>query len=235
MNLVVLNDMEFVLPEADLDFVNVLGRSSDIIQDNGKYKDFDKTFPVRLFKETDSSIAKQLREIAVWLRVSHEYTALTFSEYAEYYYKAFGYTSMTAKDERRDWLDMELTFKCQPFIFRLDGETERAVASGERLKNPEAFPSLPLITFYKTSSTVDSNIYINGKQFRIGKEVPAGTITMDCENGIAYTAGGVNVSKYCFLNTSGYNPITLEPGFNQFSFSNVRDFKIKPRWRTLAV
>ena len=235
MNMRIFNEMEFVLPEASLNFVDVLGRNSDIIQDNGKYKDFDKTFPVRLFREEGSTIAKQLRDIAVWLRASHDYAPLQFSEYDEYYYKALGYSAMRATDKRRDWLDMELAFKCQPFIFRLDGEDERSIVSGGRLRNPEAFPSLPLLSFYKTSSTVDSNIYINGKQFRIAKEAPVGTITMDCENGIAYTTGGVNVSKHCFLNTSGYNPIVLEPGNNQFSFTNITNFKIKPRWRTLAV
>lgn len=231
----VLNEMEFTIPEASLDFVDVMGRSADVIQDNGKYKDFDKVFPVRIYKEKDSTIAKQLRYIAVWLRETHEYMPLIFSEYGDYFYKALGYKEIRAKDERRNWLDIELVFKCQPFIFRLDGENERSVANGERLKNPESFDSLPLITFNKTSSAADSNIYINGKQFRIAKEAGIGKITIDSENGIAYKDGGVNISKYCFMNTSGYEPIVLVPGFNQFSFTNVTDFEIRPRWRTLAI
>ncbi|MGM0240237.1 phage tail protein [Enterococcus sp. AZ103] len=238
--MIILNDMQFTIPEASLDFQSdVMGRSSDIIHDNGKFLDFEKKFPVRMFKEADRTIAAQLRDVVKWLYVGHDYSPLAFSEYAEYFYKAVCYATVTAEDKKREWLDIEFTFKCQPFIFRLDGESERDIPSGQRINNPELFPSQPLITFYKTTAASDSNIYIsNGstnKQFRIAKEAGIGTITLDCENGIAYKEGGVNVSKYCFLNTDGYNPITLEPGFSTFTFSNITNFKIKPRWRTIAV
>ena len=146
-----------------------------------------------------------------------------------------GYSGTSGKDLKRDWLDIDFTFKCQPFVFRMDGEDEREILSGQSITNPEIFTSLPIISFNKTTATADSNVYINGQLFRIAKEAGTGIITMDCENGIAYKTGGVNVSKYCFLNTDGYNPIILQPGKNEISFTNINQFKIKPRWRNLAV
>ena len=229
------NDMNFVIPQTSLDFTEVDGRSSDIIHDKGRLKDIEKNFPVRIYKENDKTIATQLRNIAGWLYLSREYEPLLFSEYNEYFYKALGYSGTSGKDLRRDWLDIDFTVKCQPYVFRLDGEDEREILSGQSITNPEIFTSLPIISFNKTTATADSNVYINGQQFRIAKEAGTGIITMDCENGIAYKTGGVNVSKYCFLNTDGYNPIILQPGKNEISFTNINQFKIKPRWRNLAV
>lgn len=227
--------MDFVIPEASLDFLEIDGRSSDIIQDKGRLKDIEKSFPVRIYKKRDKTIATQLRNIAGWLYLSHEYSPLIFSEYNEYFYKALGYSGTSGKDLTRDWLDIDFTVKCQPYVFRLDGEDEREILSGQSITNPEIFTSLPIISFNKTTATADSNVYINGQQFRIAKEAGTGIITMDCENGIAYKTGGVNVSKYCFLNTDGYNPIILQPGKNEISYNNINQFKIKPRWRNLAV
>lgn len=229
------NEMDFVIPETSLDFLEVDGRSSDIIFDRGKYKDIEKTFPVRIYKAQDKTIAAQLRNIAGWLFLSREYTPLLFSEYNEYFYKVLGYSGTSGKDLKRDWLDIDFTFKCQPFVFRMDGEDEREILSGQSITNPEIFTSLPVVTFNKTTAAADSNVYINGQQFRIAKEAGTGIITMDCDNGIAYKTGGVNISKYCFLNTDGYNPIILQPGKNEISYSNIDQFKIKPRWRNLAV
>lgn len=227
--------MEFILPEASLEFTEVDGRSSDIIFDRGKYKDIEKTFPVTIYKEKDKTIATQLRNIAGWLYLNHKYAPLIFSEYNEYYYKALGLGGVTGLDEKREWAHIDFTFKCQPFVFRLDGEDERDILSGQSITNPELFTSLPIVSFNKTTATADSNVYINGQQFRVAKEAGTGIITMDCENGIAYKEGGVNVSKQCFLNTDGYHPLELVPGKNEISYNNIDQFKIKPRWRTLAV
>lgn len=235
LNMRIKNGIEFVIPESVLDFQSVDGRSSDIIFDKNKFKDIEKSFAVRLFKQKDSNIATQLRNIAGWLYVSKEYSPLVFSEYGDYYYKAVCYVSTTAADNKREWLDIEFTFKCQAFMFRLDGEDERDIQSGSALTNPEPFESLPLITFNKTTSTADSTLYINGEQYTIAKEAGTGIITIDSETGIAYKEGGVNVSKYCLINGAGYHPITLQPGRNEISYNNMNQVKIKPRWRNLAI
>ncbi|MFD1899249.1 phage tail protein [Enterococcus termitis] len=229
------NEMSFVVPQAALELQSVDGRSSSIIYDRNRFEDFEKVFPVRIYKERDRTIAAQLRDIAGWLYLERGYSPLEFSEYPEYFYKALGYSGASAKDERRDRLDIDFSFKCQPFVFRKDGEDERDVKSGEGITNPENFSSFPLISFNKTTASVDSNIYINYRQFRIAKEAGTGIITIDSENGIAYKAGGVNVSKQCFMANGKYDPIVLEPGRNEISYTNLNQFKIKPRWRNLAV
>lgn len=228
------NELEFVIPETSLEFVEVDGRSSDIIFDKGKYNDIEKVFPVRVYKEKDRTIAMQLREVAAWLYLDKVYSPLIFSEDNEYYYQALGYSGISAKDKKRDWLDIDFIFKCQPFVFRQDGNEEREIKNNGVIINPEAFESLPVITFNKTTSTEDSHIYINGQQFQIAKEAGEGIITIDCENGIAYK-DGVNVTKYCLLNSDGYQPLVLKPGRNQISYTYIDQLKIKPKWRTLAV
>ncbi|WP_019299180.1 phage tail protein [Lactococcus garvieae] len=235
MNMLILDDMEFVIPESVFDFQSVDGRSSDIIFDKNKLNDIEKAFPVRIYKSQKEKIPKQLRDIASWLHQPKKYSSLVFSGYEDYYYKALYYTSVKAPDVDRRWLDVSLVFKCQPFMFRLDGKDVREVESGTALTNPEPFESLPLITFNKTTATADSTLYINGEQYTIAKEAGIGIITIDSESGVAYKDGGVNVSKYCLINGNGYHPITLQPGRNEISYNNMNQFKIKPRWRNLAI
>lgn len=236
----ILNNMQFTIPEASLRFESdVLGRSSDIIFDNNKFNDFNKTISVRMFKEDNNSIAQQFRDVAKWIRTDNNYSKLVFSEYDEYYYKAICYAEIKANDEKREWLDIDFTFKCQPFIYRQDGESERSISNGGSITNHEEFESLPVIKFEKTTQYSDSVIYITNnnekKQFRISKEAGNGFITIDCENGIAYKDGQVNISKYCLMDTTGYKPITLLPGKSTFNFVGIGNFKIIPNWRTIAV
>lgn len=235
MNMVILDDMEFVIPESALEFQSIDGRSSDVIFDKEKFNDIEKIFPVRIYKSKKENIPKQLRNISSWLHQSKTYSPLSFSGYDDYYYKAFLYKTISAPDINRNWLDVSLVFKCQAFMFRLDGEDVREIASGTALTNPEPFESLPLVSFNKTTADSDSTLYINGEQYTIAKEAGTGMITIDSETGIAYKEGGVNVSKYCLINSVGYHPITLQPGRNEISYNNMNQVKITPRWRNLAI
>lgn len=234
-NMVIKNGNEFVIPEAVLDFQDVDGRSSDIVFDRHKFKDIEKTFEVRIYRQRGLSKANHLRNIAGWLYASKKYERLIYSKYGDYYYKAFCYSSTSSVDEDNRWSDIKLTFKCQPFMYRLDGEDVREIESGTALTNPETFESFPLVSFSKTTATADSTLYINGEQYTIAKEAGTGVITIDSETGVAYKEGGVNVSKYCLINGAGYHPITLQPGRNEISYNNMDQVKIKPRWRNLAI
>ncbi|MGJ0719141.1 phage tail protein, partial [Enterococcus faecalis] len=51
------NEMTFTIPEAALQFTEIDGRNSDVIYDKGKYNDIEKVFPVRLYKQPDTTIA----------------------------------------------------------------------------------------------------------------------------------------------------------------------------------
>lgn len=234
LGMIIRDGISFNLPESSLEFINVDGRNSDIIYDRGKYKDIEKIIPMSIYSNQEKTMAMQLREIAAWLYLDKVYSPLIISEYDEYYYQALGYSEISAKDKKRNWLDIDFIFKCQPFVFRHDGNEEREIKNNGVIINPEAFESLPVITFNKTTSTEDSHIYINGQQFQIAKEAGEGMITLDCENGIAYK-NGVNVTKYCLLNSDGYQPLVLNPGRNQISYTYIGQLKIKPKWRTLAV
>ncbi|XKR51206.1 hypothetical protein ACHLPL_00755 [Enterococcus faecalis] len=50
------NEMTFTIPEAALQFTEIDGRNSDVIYDKGKYNDIEKVFPVRLYKQPDTTI-----------------------------------------------------------------------------------------------------------------------------------------------------------------------------------
>ena len=77
------NELEFVIPETSLEFVEVDGLDSDVIYDKGKRKDIEKVFPVRIYKEKDTTIAMQLRNIVAWLYLDKSYSPLIFSEQGE--------------------------------------------------------------------------------------------------------------------------------------------------------
>lgn len=235
LGLRILNDMYLDVAETDLNFVSVLGKSFDVVRDNQRYPDITKVIPVELKQETDRKIPEQLMQIGVWLKYQKQYSKLVISEYEGYYYKAICHSGLRSRYQLTNKIDFDITFKCQPFFFRNEGSHEREIGNGGRLNNPESFESFPIIKFYKTTALQDTTIYINGEQFRVSKDVGGGWVTMDFENGLAYKEGGVNISKQCFINNGSYNPITLQPGQNQFSFDNARNFTVVPNWRTLAI
>ncbi|WP_416037474.1 distal tail protein Dit [Lactococcus formosensis] len=236
LNMRLLNEMEFVIPETSIELQEIAGRNSSMIIDKNNFKDIEKRFPVRLYLEEGYTIPEQLREITAWLYSQRTYTPLVFSEYGNYYYKALAYGSISAKDKKREWLDIDISFKCQPFMYRLDGNEEIQVITGQSLYNPEAYTSQPLLKFNKTSASSDSNFYIAGKQFRIAKEAGVGEITIDSERGIAYKAGNQNISSLVLLNSGQYTPPQLLPGENTFTFSgDINNFRVVPRWRALAL
>lgn len=239
MGMRILKDMELVVPEASFDTVSVDGLSRDVILDKNSYKDIDKTFPVRLFKRPENHIAQTMREVAAWLYSKKEYLPVTFSAYDEYFYKGFPYGGTKAADNNVNglWVDFEITFKMQPFIFRVDGTEEKSFPAGiSTITNPEEFPSLPIVEFNLTFASTDGYLYINGRQWRFTKDLGTKTIVVDSEKGIAYDkATGENISSKIFITNEGYTPITLEPGRNTIRIENISNFKITPNWRTLAV
>ena len=122
--MIIRDGISFNLPESSLEFINVDGRNSDIIYDRGKYKDIEKIIPMSIYSNQEKTMAMQLREIAAWLYLDKVYSPLIISEYDEYYYQALGYSEISAKDKKRNWLDIDFIFKCQPFVFRHDGNEE---------------------------------------------------------------------------------------------------------------
>ena len=239
MGMRIRKDMELVVPESVFETIDTDGRNSDIIVDRQKYKDIDKVFPVRLYKNPEKHIAQSLREVAAWLYGSKEYTPIVFSEYSEYFYKGFAYSGTTATDNNVNglWVDFDVTFKTQPFVFRVDGEEEKVIYNNTVITNPEEFESYPLIKFTITSTANDAHFYINGRQFtfKAGK-LKTGTYVVDNELGIAYSeTTGENVTSSIMMTNAGYQPLILEVGRNLISFDNMTNVIIKPRWRTLAV
>lgn len=235
-NMRLLDEVEFNLPESAIDFKEIAGKDGSLIIDKGNYKDIEKSFPVRIYCDENKTIPDKLREIMAWLYPERSYSPLIFSTYGNYYYKALGYSGTSAPDKKREWVDINFTFKCHPFMSRLDGQEEIEIKTGQSLYNPEAFSANPIIKFVKKSGTTDSNFYIAGKQFRVAKEAGSGEITIDSELGIAYKEGNQNISSLVLLNSGRYTPPQLFPGENSFTFSDdIENFRVTPRWRTLAL
>lgn len=240
MGMRILKSLELIVPEAQFSVEDVDGLNRDVIISRNKYSDIDKVFPVRLFKNSENHIAQSMREVAAWLYNSTEYVPVTFSEYDEYFYKGFAYGGAQAIDENVNglWVDFQIKFKMQPFIFRVNGTEERSISSGQVLTNPEEFSSLPLIQFdIPEGLTKESHFFINGRQFTFdSKELGKGTFIIDNESGIAYNKDTLkNVSSDILITNDKYEPISLEPKRNVINYDGITNVKITPNWRTLAV
>lgn len=239
MGMRIRKDMQLIVPQPVFDTIDVDGRNSDIISDRQKFSDIDKVFPVRLYKNPEKHIAQTMREVAAWLYKNKEYKPVIFSDYSEYFYKGFAYGGTSGEDSNINglWIDFDIKFKVQPFVFRVDGEEEKQISSGATITNPEEFESLPLIQFTTNSIISDAHFYINGRQFTFKAGLlHNATYIIDNELGIAYNKDtGENVTRSIMMNNAGYQPLTLDPGRNEISFDNMKNVIIKPRWRTLAV
>ena len=63
MGLKISNNISYLSPHRDVEFVEIAGRNGSLTMDNGRYSDVD--FPVPVILKTNDDIEQQITEICV--------------------------------------------------------------------------------------------------------------------------------------------------------------------------
>ena len=211
----------YAYPERDYTITHIPGRNGDIIQDNGCYKNVERTYEVS-FDAPDEDFATYANAVSAWLHSTTSYARLEDSNEPNYYRMATYQESNIFENLYNQAGTATIVFECKPQRFLKTGETPVAIESGESILNPTGFDAYPLIQVIGTSGVLtinDSTIAFSS--------IDSYTM-LDCELQDAYKE---TTNKNSTI--SGTFPV-LKPGSNTISWTgNISSVIITPRWWTI--
>lgn len=139
----------FNAPERDVEVISVVGRSGDLIRDNGRFKNVTVTYPVSICKDflgRAAAAREWLLSDPGYKRLEDEYNPDIFRLAMFKGPLKFDVTFLNRAGETT------LSFDCKPQRFLKSGEFPIVLESSGILLNPTTFPALPLLTVYGTGS-----------------------------------------------------------------------------------
>ncbi|MBP1044841.1 hypothetical protein I6N96_01010 [Enterococcus sp. BWM-S5] len=226
---------ELILSSDDVLIETAPGLNRRLLISRDRKDDIERSLSVRMKKNRGENIFLKFQRVGEWLKENSDYTDFYFSEIPDYFYKAVCLGSITAPKEAAGWLDFQIPFSFQPYMFKSSGAFPISVTNGSSLNNPESYFSEPVLSFY-FDAIANGSIIINGNLFQVDKTIGKGNITIDSTVGIAYREGGQNISKSILITQNGYQPPKLQPGKNKFYINSaIQNLKVTPNWRRLAV
>lgn len=218
-----------IIPERDVEPVSVLGRSGDLMLDNGRYKNFVLPYKCAILPQHDQNMRDAVQGATALLRPTAGYCRMTDSYRPDLFRYARVSKQISVESIVEQAGEFTLKFDCKPQRFLKSGEEAIPFAEAGTLYNHTLFEAQPIITVYGSGA---GTVSISGCTVEI--KAMEDQITLDCELMDAYRKVGDGASEN--KNGSIYAPEfpVLKPGDNTISWTGgVTAVDIIPRWWTL--
>lgn len=208
-------------PEKDYEFVEIPGRSGDLLFDNKRFKNMTISVPIFI----RSNFGLYRNQLVRYLYSVDGYQKLTFPNDIGHYRMAAFYRAIEPETGSFNKSGhMTLEFNCKPQRFLNTGDNLVAVSSNT-VNNPTNFPAKPLIRFYGNGTFT-----MNGYTVTVSGRQASQYIEIDCDL-MTCSNNGTNLSSYVTL-SNGY-PI-LKGGSNAVSWTSDSSLQyplqMRPRW-----
>ena len=211
----------YAYPERDYTITHIPGRNGDIIQDNGCYKNVERTYEVS-FDVPNEDFATYANAVSAWLHSTTGYARLEDSYEPNYYRMATYQESNIFENLYNKAGTATIVFECKPQRFLKTGDNTITIQNSLTIMNPTGFEAYPLFKVTGTSGVLT----VNGNSITISSI--DGFIMLDCELQDAYKE---NINKNSTI--SGTFPV-LKPGSNTISWTGgISSVVMKPRWWTI--
>ena len=211
----------YAYPERDYTITHIPGRNGDIIQDNGCYKNVERTYEVS-FDAPNEDFATYANAVSAWLHSTTGYARLEDSYEPNYYRMATYQESNIFENLYNQAGTATIVFECKPQRFLKTGDNAIAIQNSLTIMNPTGFEAYPLFKVTGTSGVLT----VNGNSIAISSI--DGFIMLDCELQDAYKE---NINKNSTI--SGTFPV-LKPGSNTIRWTGgISSVTMKPRWWTI--
>ena len=211
----------YAYPERDYTITHIPGRNGDIIQDNGCYKNVERTYEVS-FDAPNEDFATYANAVSAWLHSTTGYARLEDSYEPNYYRMATYQESNIFENLYNKAGTATIVFECKPQRFLKTGDNAITVQNSLTIMNPTGFEAYPLFKVTGTSGVLT----VNGNSITFSSIDDF--VMLDCELQDAYKE---NINKNSTI--SGTFPV-LKPGSNTISWTgNISSVTMKPRWWTI--
>lgn len=221
--LIITETPPFVIPEHDISFDSIEGRSGDLLTDNNRYKNVTKEYKVTALTD-DFSLPLLVKKIAAWLVTSPNYHILTDTYDPNYFWYACYQGKISFADKLLKLGSTTLKFNCKPYKYSFEGQTPITLTTPQTIWNPEDAESTP---YMKITGSGNVTLSINNASFAFtGVD---GYIEIDGELMAAYKGMELQNDKISFASFP-----SLVPGANHIAtVGNVSKIEIVPRWCAL--
>ena len=211
----------YAYPERDYTITHIPGRNGDIIQDNGCYKNVERTYEVS-FDAPNEDFATYANAVSAWLHSTTGYARLEDSYEPNYYRMATYQESNIFENLYNQAGTATIVFECKPQRFLKTGDNTIAIQNSLTIMNPTGFEAYPLFKVTGTSGVLT----VNGNSITFSSI--DGFVMLDCELQDAYKE---NINKNSTI--SGTFPV-LKPGSNTIRWTgSISSVTMKPRWWTI--
>ena len=211
----------YAYPERDYTITHIPGRNGDIIQDNGCYKNVERTYEVS-FDAPNEDFATYANAVSDWLHSTTGYARLEDSYEPNYYRMATYQESNIFENLYNKAGTATIVFECKPQRFLKTGDNTITIQNSLTIINPTGFEAYPLFKVTGTSGVLT----VNGNSITFSSI--DGFVMLDCELQDAYKE---NINKNSTI--SGTFPV-LKPGSNTIRWTGgISSVTMKPRWWTI--
>ena len=211
----------YAYPERDYTITHIPGRNGDIIQDNGCYKNVERTYEVS-FDVPNEDFATYANAVSAWLHSTTGYARLEDSYEPNYYRMATYQESNIFENLYNQAGTATIVFECKPQRFLKTGDNIITIQNSLTIMNPTGFEAYPLFKVTGTSGVLT----VNGNSITFSSIDDF--VMLDCELQDAYKE---NINKNSTI--SGTFPV-LKTGSNTISWTgNISSVTMKPRWWTI--
>ena len=211
----------YAYPERDYTITHIPGRNGDIIQDNGCYKNVERTYEVS-FDAPNEDFATYANAVSAWLHSTTGYARLEDSYEPDYYRMATYQESNIFENLYNQAGTATIVFECKPQRFLKTGDNIIAIQNSLTIMNPTGFEAYPLFKVTGTSGVLT----VNGNSITFSSIDDF--VMLDCELQDAYKE---NINKNSTI--SGTFPV-LKPGSNTIRWTGgISSVTMKPRWWTI--
>ena len=211
----------YAYPERDYTITHIPGRNGDIIQDNGCYKNVERTYEVS-FDAPNEDFATYANAVSAWLHSTTGYARLEDSYEPNYYRMATYQESNIFENLYNQAGTATIVFECKPQRFLKTGDNIITIQNSLTIMNPTGFEAYPLFKVTGTSGVLT----VNGNSITFS--YIDNFVMLDCELQDAYKE---NINKNSTI--SGTFPV-LKTGSNTISWTgDISSVTMKPRWWTI--
>lgn len=228
MNLQIVNDISFPSPEADVEFIEVLGRDGELAISHDRLKGVPFSIPVKLKAPQNKDVNTIATKISEWLKTEVGWYPLKFSGSTDYEYIAICYERFDILENLKQYGRTVINFRLKPYKRRIDNQIIE-LSNGDTLTNPENRESKPLIIIEGSGDITFQN---NGVDWLILKGVDD-LIVVDTEMMSVYKDDRAESNKMI----STLKPMfpILTPGDNEITWTgNITKIEIHPRWEVIS-
>lgn len=205
------------LPERNVDFIPIPGRSGSLTIDYKTYN--DSTIAINCFLRNQENYQEQFKLIKQWL--SSGKGDLIFSDEPSLKYIAFCVNKIDFTQPYVNFGEFAIVFECKPFKYLVNNNLITMIASGT-IFNPGTVNSKPVIKIYGSG---DITLNINGNAISLGGIIDYVTINTDLQD--CYKDADPIWNNHM----AGEFP-ELTPGANSISWTgNATKIEITPNWR----